>query len=369
MTAMKTLENGKERQNEFCQSFFTYKVGKFSMGLAEDYVQRQSTDMVADSAFDAGFTSIAGAMDDALQKNAEPAKATEWLALVAPAGAKLLTALTSWSRLRLEERYSKIQAFLEALVAIVEHAAAIITSQVVAKVRIHIDGIDSALTALEDDDSAVPGDAIHLVQKLAEDAANVEVALKPLRSELIVTIESFEALAGNICKNSKGHTELADFTSNLVEASQAPKSWVDMLWSFLLGLQLTSPIAERTALHSGQLSDYPACLDDLGGDATIELFNQGAPIDLRADAAKKAPLVRCLSALYRCQALVKDELEMPGDDWRRVAECLQADDEVNIVVDWVHEGSLAERIHTQVWVPLRSKMLDGFLKELEIQAT
>lgn len=75
MNAKKTLENGKERQNEFCSSFWVYKIGMFSMGLAEDYVQRQSTDMAADSAFEVGWTMVAVAMDDALKDNVEPAQA------------------------------------------------------------------------------------------------------------------------------------------------------------------------------------------------------------------------------------------------------------------------------------------------------
>lgn len=149
-----------------------------------------------------------------------------------------MTALASWSRLRPEERHLKVQRFLEALVAMVEHGAAIITSSVVERIQSHIGGIDSALGDVEDDDSPMPGKTLQLVKNLAEDAAMVEVELKPLRDELLVTIESFEALAGNLIKKSKGHMELADFTSNLLEASQAPNSWVGMLWSFLLGLQL-----------------------------------------------------------------------------------------------------------------------------------
>lgn len=74
---------------------------------------------------------------------------------------------------------------------------------------------------------------------------------------------------------------------------------------------------------------------------------------------------RCTSA----RRLWWDELEMPGDDWRRVAQFLHADDEVNSVVVWVHEGSLMNRIHMHVLGPLRDKMLNGFLKELEIQAS
>lgn len=135
--AKRIIESGVERSNEFCDSFNTYPIGKHALSVSEELVQRHSTDLLADGSFSAGMSLVSEATSDKLSLNQDLSKAKSWLRLIPAAGAKLTSALTSWSRVRLEEQLEHFQAFLENLTGIIEHAAALITTVVTEPTRGH----------------------------------------------------------------------------------------------------------------------------------------------------------------------------------------------------------------------------------------
>lgn len=368
MKAKQIIDIGYEKVDDCCSSFFNYPFGTHCMSVAEEQVQRFSTDLLADSAFEAGLQTTASAKICALEVNGSALQAVEWLNLLPMAGSKLVTALSSWSQLRLEEeKFADFRGFLEGLVAIIEHSGALITTIVAQKIIPHIDSLAADFS--NDPDGAISPKRMQIVKALAEAAAQCQADLSELADTLGVATTSFETLISNVQGVAKSHSE-AD-VSGLVPT--APMSWVKMLWHSLGGLQALEPIVERALLADAPKPAYPHCIDEyfekMGNRQLTECFTTSsvAP-NLKPDIIKSAPLVSPIGALYRCQAVVRDELSMPGEDWRLVAKGLPADESVERMIDWLEGGALAMAIEHKVWRPVRDMISDGFLRDLHSHA-
>lgn len=375
MKATQIIDIGHEKLDDFCSSFFNYPLGKFCKNIAEEQVQRFSTDLLADSAFDAGLSAISQAQVSALAANGSQLQAAEWLQLLPTAGGKLVTALSSWSQVRLEEKIADIRNFLEGLVAIIEHCGGLITSVVAQEVLPHIGLLDAHFADHSDADGSIPPKALDLVRALSEAARRCQSDSQELVDALGIATMSFETLTSNVQGvAAKGHSEaeVSELLPALIEAAKAPRSWVSMLWHFLGGLQALERIVQLAPSADTDLPAYPKCIDEyfdnMGNRQLASVATSSLAPNIKADMMNNAPTLSLIGFLYRCQSVVRAELSMPGDDWRLVASALPPDETVERMIDWLERGQLPSAIHRKLWLLVRDKVLEAFLRELHIQA-
>lgn len=192
-----------------------------------------------------------------------------------------------------------------------------------------------------------------------------------MQEEITIATEAFDSLANHLLKLSRGHAETTDILTNLLYAASAPRTWVHMLSKYMHGAQLLNAILKRSSLGINRLAQYPAIVDefyDYAHNAEAPLFDSSTPPAVQSDILAKAPIMNIIIALYDCQRAVREELQMLGDDWRRVCNHLPANAMVESLVDWLQAGFLPMLVDSEVWQPLRNMILDGLLLELHIQA-
>lgn len=365
--SIKLLEVGRDRQNEFCGSFYTYKLGKHAMSVADDLVQRHSSDILADGTFQAGVALIQGARQEQLAASSDINEACTWLALIAEVGSKALSALISWSRLRLEEKWLDLQKFVADLLSILEHAAALATSIVVKNFGPCIEHIDQKLC--DGDDSNLRALGVAFVVELGTTAAKCQSDLSDMTERLFDGITAFHALCADMLKNNKGHAEMGEALGGLSDAVMAPKTWMHMLAEYMKGVQVLGPIVRRGC--ASDFPPYPKCVDDYISFASDEnqlQISSNSPANLRADVAARTPLLKYICMLYTCQRRIRDELQMPAEDWKLVLADLPMLEVVDGIIDWIEGGSLPAAIHASLWQAWRNNILDGLLAELQTQA-
>lgn len=179
------------------------------------------------------------------------------------------------------------------------------------------------------------------------------------------------SLLDSLCKHTQaGELELTDLSGELREVLDAPKSWVDMLWAYLTGVEVMLPIVLKSALVTGRAVMYPKVLEDFlidPGDGIIDEVS-GVPPAERSQALAQVSLLRLIARLYACQARVRDEPTMPGSAWRPVARMLQDDAKVEEVIDWLETGALASSIHNLILDPLRRLCFEGLAAEFQVTA-
>lgn len=317
-------EGHTSRNNEFCGSFFSYKIGKLAMVVCEEVVQRHAHDLLADGSLSAGVDVLQSAGVDTMSASSSVDDAVRWLRLLPVAGSKLSTALASWSRLRIDEMCDNVQGMLETMAGVIDHAAALATMKVHAMARPHMNAIDDSLSGT----SATParsGDVVDKVRALSKAAWACVAELWELKTELNNAIDGFNKMLVNILKQSKGQATLIEFGENLMSASQAPSTWMAMLWALLRGLQVLAPIVTRTDFATESVPLFPHCLDDYckHSDAGSCALASGAPVaeNLQEDIARSTPILKCIAYLCFGQRVVRGEPMMPEEFRERWAPC------------------------------------------------
>lgn len=122
---MATLKAGNEKHNSFCEAFYEYKLGKTIMQAAREVMERNASDILGDSTFDAGV----GLMSTAKKAAAAPVLSAEDVGVCKQqcdkANGKIMSSLSLWSAARTEEQWSRITDFVKRdMFGVIKHGLA-----------------------------------------------------------------------------------------------------------------------------------------------------------------------------------------------------------------------------------------------------
>lgn len=362
----RVLEAGRTKADELCAAMFTYKIGRFCVQVAEDVIRRHAQDIVSDTSYKAGLELLSCAAPDILVKESDIASSTKYLRSIPTIGSKLMSAWADWSQLRAEEQLEDMVNALNNLVRIIEHGAAILTSSIIDACQVSIVSIDNEFA-----DDKPSGALVEVVASLSRLAWDHRRSLDSFRIQLHKGIDYMTSMLDALAKSSKGLADVHSVVDSLGDALLAPRSWTNMLWAFLSGLEAMGPILRKSLAITDASTIYPNILEDL--QAFRSAGSKGISIDMtetqRTEVEAAIPLLHFLSELYANQKLVAEEPTIPGEAWRSIMPSLTSDESVDFVIDWLEQGSVADYIHNRLWAPLRAAIFDHLLNELRIADT
>jgi hypothetical protein len=149
--ALVLIRDGCKKKHELCVVFESFDVGRQLLSAAEVVVERHAGDVVGDGALKQASDLMSTVSVVNLAK-CDPELAITMLSEVTPAILKLVSAFTSWSKIRCEEKWSEISSIIRSMVAAVQHFAEMTVKEFVGVLK-DLDALHAALGRELDNDN------------------------------------------------------------------------------------------------------------------------------------------------------------------------------------------------------------------------
>lgn len=121
--SLEVLRDGASR-SLLCSSIFSFKVGKGIVAAAEALVSRHTEDLVADNHLDSALAFVESPPMKAMSKTTSLAASSKLHIGVGTACAKVLGAVSNWSRIRCQERWEDVSGVVHSLETVCLHTVA-----------------------------------------------------------------------------------------------------------------------------------------------------------------------------------------------------------------------------------------------------
>lgn len=143
------MRQGDSKAGSFCAAFFHFPMGKDILKAAEEVVERNTTDILADSSMNAGLALLKCANIAELQVLTDPEKPCNFQGTVEQALAKLSSATLLWSPSRSEAVFGEVRSFVSKALHAGVHAVALATSTAVMSTNILMGEAGSQMSNFE----------------------------------------------------------------------------------------------------------------------------------------------------------------------------------------------------------------------------
>lgn len=241
--ALSIMRHGDSKADSFCVAFFQFPMGKEILKAAEEVVERNATDILADSSMNAGLALLKYANLAELQVLTDHEKTCSFQGTVEQALAKLSSAMLSWSPSRSEEVFAEVQSFVSKALHAGVHAVALATSTAVMSTSVLMSEADSQMSNFE----GSGGKGIAILANLSSEAMRSWSAIEDLLSVGRNNLNKLLIFLGKAPSMLKVRKNVVTSFCTLVHDDiSAALAWAESLSEILSGVASIGALASNT---------------------------------------------------------------------------------------------------------------------------
>lgn len=243
--ALDIVRAGAEKHHELCSGFTQFAVGKALLSKCDEVVERSSEDLVGDACLEAAADRLAvAAPRDRLESDADPKKYLVALSCIPFVLSKISGSIQSWSPIRMEEQWNKVEGLIDEIVNLCSDAMGLIVDNVAIKCT------DMNAKAPGVEGTGAAGALAKFAELMIPTVVDEMNSLKDLAGSTLGMLSQVSDMLTAIPRTNKGFPEsLAEFTSQrsaIQIASECCASMVSVLiaWHSMLALLARPPRLE-----------------------------------------------------------------------------------------------------------------------------
>ena len=189
------LKAGNSKHDIFCQAFFQFPVGKFMVVAAEEIVERDASDIMADGSLKAAQEAMSFAEVGKLAAADDLEESISHKAGLELAMGKLLGAAATWSAPRTEEQWESFQHVITAIVNSVANPVALVATKVASDLSPALEKADITASSYMKRGTVWPG---NFLVNLGERAAVLKPILENVKRAVEANVTSIVAFLENL---------------------------------------------------------------------------------------------------------------------------------------------------------------------------